>query len=282
MDFKKLIFLGLIVFIGCDNFKNQPKVQPKQANIFAIKIRDYINDNIDGNINPSREPRFEIIDSVKLIALNSILYKVDDEGTIDDADYFLIQDCGNDEIHSITNRHWPSFNSEADRDLQVQILSNKESGKNIELVNYDYLGLESFLNRSSELKKRPISDLELDTMIRFMGDNELMRITKIEELDTLISKIDRNEDKESGRFEYEHFIKMRPILEKKIKEKNILLYRLYWNSLLEYFEILPFVSNSFCQEKLGKEKEQCEKEMSDSYKRVVKGGFYNLKMMRIR
>ena len=90
----------------------------------------------------------------------------------------------------------------------------------IELVNYDYWGLEAFLNRSSELRKRPISDMELDTIIRFMGDNELMRITKIEELDTLICKIDRKEDKQSERFEYEHFLKMRPILEKKIKESR--------------------------------------------------------------
>jgi hypothetical protein len=281
MNIKTFIILCIFSLTSCKNEKSLNN-EAKQSDKHSIKIREYIQENIDNTINPRRNPRFEVIDSVKLIGLNSILYKVDDRGTIDDNDYFLIQDCGNNEIQSITNRHWPSFNSETNRDLQIQILTNDESGKKIELINYDYLGLEMYLNRSSELKKRLITDMELDTMIRFMGDKELMRITKIEEIDTLISKIDRQYDKEQERYEYEHFLKVRPILEKKIKEKNVLLYRLYWNSLLEYFEVLPYISTSVCQDKKGKEREECEKFVSENYKSVVKGGFYNLKIMRIR
>jgi hypothetical protein len=280
MNIKTVIILCTISLIGCEN-KQQLNNEPKETDKYSIKIREYINENINNVINAGDYHRLGVIDSVKLIGLNSILYKVIG-GSIDGEDYFLIQDYGNNEVHLITNRHWPSFNSETDRDIQIQILTNAASGKNIELVNYDYLGLEIFLNRSSELKKRILTDMELDTMIRFLGDNELTRVTKIEEIDRIISQIDREYDKEQERYVYEHFMRVRPILKQRIKEKNVLLYRHHWSSLLEYFEVLPYASASACQDMIGKEKEECGKFAAESYKNLVKGGFYNLKIMRIR
>jgi hypothetical protein len=283
MNINRLLILGVITLLGCDSTDKQPIASAKQIDTYSTKIRNYIKENIDKNYYyHSKERGFEVVDSVKLSVLNSIIYKVDLRSTFDDDDYFLIQDCVNEEVYTIINRGWPSHNSETERDIQVKILETNASGKDIELVNYDYLGLETFLNRSSVLKLRPISDMEFDTIIRFMGDNRLTRITKLEELDTLISKINTEENNANGKLEHDHLLSIKPLLLKKIKHKNVFLYRSYWDARLEYFEILPYVSTSICGDKKEREKAVCEKEVLYDYNHTVKGGFYNIKIMTIR
>lgn len=260
----------MAILTGCGKNNKQLKKQPEQLNDFSVQVREYMKDNT-GDAN------FEVTDSIKLVSLNSIIYKVDNRGIIDDDDYILIQDCGNKQIYSITNTHWPSFNSNIDKELQYQILANDASGKNIEPINFLDLGIEAFINRSSALNKRPLKDLELDTLIRFTKHKSAIRVSKIEEIDTLISKINRKED---FTHEYEHLLRLRPLLEKKIKQKNVLLYRFGWNPYLSYFEVLP--SNAFCMYDDLKREKECENDLADYYKNIIKGGFYNLKTMLIR
>lgn len=268
---KTLLVIGVTGILSCDNPNRQTRMP---ASDYSTKIRTYIRQNIDDD--------FAITDSVKLITLNAIAYETNDTMAFDEDNYVLIQDCGNDEIYSITTRSWNSFNSLADRDMQLMILNNDASGRNIEMVNFDYLGLEMFLNRSSALKTRPVTELELDTLIRFVGQNQLIRITKVEEIDTMINKIDRKYDRENEWFRYEHLLKVKPVLAKKLNKPNVLMYRSNWNSTVEYFEVLPFVSSSICLDEQGPSFEECKEETLKYYERTPKGGFYNLKVMRIR
>jgi hypothetical protein len=274
---KTLLIIGITGILSCDNPTRKTLIP---ASDYSTKIRNYIRQNIDGE---GARTFFAITDSIKLNTLNAIAYEVNDTTIMDDGGYILIQDCGTDQVYSITQRNWGSFNSIVDKDMQLMILNNDASGRNIEMVNFDYLGLEMFLNRSTALKTRLVSDLELDTLIRFISDNDWTRITKIEEIDTLINKIDRKTDIEQERFAYEHFLKARPVLAKKLKEPNVLMYRLrWWNPIIEYFEVLPFVSSSICLDKQGQSFEECKEEMLKYYERVPKGGIYNLKVLRIR
>jgi hypothetical protein len=282
MNINKLLIFAILTLLGCNNVDKQPDVSVEKNDTLSVKIRSYIEKNINKSFDYRDKRAFKVMDSVKVVALNSIIYKVDDRSTFDDDDYFLIQDCGNEEVYTIINRHWPSHNSETDRAMQIKILETNASGKDIELVNYDYLGLETFLNRSSILKLRPISDMEFDTIIRFMGDNQLTRVTKLEELDTLISKINTEENNANGKLEHDHLLSIKPLLLQKIKYKNVFLYRSYWNARLEYFEVLPYVSTSICGDIKDREKAACEKEVLYDYKHTLKGGFYNIKIMTIR
>jgi hypothetical protein len=269
---KTLFVIGVTSTLNCDNPNRQTLIS---ASDYSTKIRTHIRQNIDAD--------FAITDSIKLSTLNAIAYDVNDTTAFDEDNYVLIQDCGNDQIYSITTRSWNSFNSLADRDMQLMILNNDASGRNIEMVNFDYLGLEMFLNRSTALKTRPVTDLELDTLIRFVSENEWTRITKVEEIDTLINKIDRKYDRENEWFNYEYLSKARPILAKKLNKPNVLMYRSYWwHSTIEYFEVLPFVSSSICLDEQGQSFEECKEETLRYYERVPKDGFYNLKVLRIR
>lgn len=268
---KTLLVIGVTGILRCDS-PNRQTLMPTSD--YSTKIRTYIRQSIDDD--------FAITDSIKLNTLNAIAYETDDTMAFDEDNYVLIQDCGNDQIYSITTRSWNSFNSLADRDMQLMILNNDASGRNIEMVNFDFLGLEMFLNRSTALKTRPVSDLELDTIIRFVTGNKLIRIAKIEVVDTLINKIDRKYDRENEWFKYEYLSKVRPLLAKKLNKPNVLMYRSYWNPIIEYFEVLPFVSSSICLDKQGQSFEECKEETLKYYERTPKGGFYNLKVMRIR
>lgn len=190
-------------------------------------------------------PSCTVIDSLDLTSLNSVLYSVDDVNASDEDDYVIIMDRFTGLFYPMVRHHWPSFNRRLSQELQLMVLKSDSAGQIIEPVNYDFLGLEAFLNNCQILKGRDINPNVLDTIFRFY-ENEFIRLKETNQIDKILDRIIVNSDK--GKAQLISYIEAkRSILKEKVLRENVYLYSLPydWQEFIAYFELNPGVS-SYC------------------------------------
>lgn len=268
MNYRVLRFLFLIIasitWLTVDPNSTTPGSRTKNG-LPLPGINEYLRVNL---------PRCTIIDSIELYSLNSILYDVDDVNSADEDDYVIIMDRLTGQFYPIVRHHWPSFNRRLPQELQLMVLKSDSAGQIIEPVNYDFLGLEAFLNNCKILENREINLNALDTIFRFY-ENEFIRITETNQVDKILDRILLSSGEEKSQIA-SYIEAKRAILMKKILRENVFLYSLPydWPEFIVYFELNPGVS-TYCFEVTQDDREYLQ-DNKMFFKPLLHGNQFNL------
>jgi hypothetical protein len=181
-------------------------------------------------------PRFTVIDSLELRSLNSTIYHVDDVYAFDDNRYYIIRDNLTTQFFTMVKSSWFTFNCILDEDLQIIILENGSDGRTIKPVNYELIGLESYLNNCRALESRALNPNTVDTILKFYAE-ELIRLTQPYQVDSIIDSNNSNYSAPNKREYKKNNERKRILLKKKIQRQNVLVYDSYGG--LIYVEINP-------------------------------------------
>ena len=214
-----------LIIVACNQAKHESHEQHSET-----PISDYLRSNL---------PLFTVVDSIQLHSLNSTVYFVDYRHGIDDDDYYIIRDKSTKQLFKIVHGYWPRWNQYLSQEHQLKVLQNDTFGQIVEPVNFEWLGLESFLNNCQALEKKELNPSVVDTIIRFY-DKDYVRLTQQSQIDTFINRgiLQEKKDKEGYKLYAEQ---KREIIKKKIEMKNVLLYSYPYDgtSYMIYFEINP-------------------------------------------
>lgn len=259
----------LIVFMNLICWPVEEKHNQTANQVFRNSSIKNINEYLRVNL-----PRCTVIDSLDITSLNSVLYSVDDVNSFDEDDYVIIMDRLIGLFYPLVRHHWPSFNRSLSQEFQLMVLRNDSAGHIIEPVNYDFLGLEAFLNNCQILKTRDINLNVLDTIFRFY-ENEFIRLKETSQIDKILDRIILNSDKDNS--QSVSYIEMkRSILKDKILRENVYLYTLPydWQEFIAYFELNPGVS-TYCFD-VGQDDREYLQSNTIFFKSALHGNDFNL------
>lgn len=251
----KHFWVASILLISCSEKKGEHGTT--QKNDFQMPLQKYLmsefkQDSSFGDWSIST-------DTLVVNSLNVNLYKARSR-ILDDDEFVLIKDNGSGQIYKIVVSSWSTYGiGHVSLDQQLKILESQQS---IETINYQFLGLEAFLNQSTALREMKLSMDAIDSIFMFWEpmmrkietDEDIMRIFK--PMDSVGTKNWHN--------------KVTSILKERIRCENALMYELDEVNIY-YFEINPF-ANCWTPE---------SSDYYEPYEKRIKGNVYNLRAMRV-
>ncbi len=250
----KYQWLIIILFLlGCSEKK--PKQPSIEKNEDRMPLQDYL---ISEFKQDSTFQDWHISnDTLNINSLDINLYRAR-SAFFDDDEYVLIKDLQSGSVFKIVVPGWHPFGlSQVDPDLQLQIL---ESQQPIETINFQFIGLEAFLNHSSVLSDKFLSMEALDSILMYWNP----MLTRIETYEDLVRPLQPQGSTDN----VEWSKRVKEALNKRLSCKYALLYE-YVDASIYYFEINPF---SDCWR---------INENHQPYDRPIRGNMYNLRSMII-
>jgi len=241
----------IVLLIGCSDKKEEYTSQ--RTDVEQMPLQDYLISEFKQD-STHREWRISS-DTLTINSLNITLYRAHSMG-LDDDEYVLIKDNHSDAIFKLVIPGWHPYGlSLISQDLQLQILENQQP---IETINFQFLGLEAFLNQSTALKDNRLSMDALDSIFMYWKPM-LRRVETDEDIMRIFEPTDSLDSKEWSQ-------KVTSILKRRFQCEYVLMYKLD-KAYIYYFEVNPF--------------ENCwSLDYYDaSYEQLIKGNLYNLRAM---
>ncbi|MBC7450859.1 MAG: hypothetical protein H7259_05160, partial [Cytophagales bacterium] len=162
MKLISLLFIITIVFFACKP-ADKPHATIVKQNILS-PIKKYLRDEMNSKSHRYLyNDSFIIIDSLLISSLNSTLYQLH-TNTLDDHEYCLIRDNATDLFYKILLSEWGFIGT---RDLTSEDILYALNHDELEVINYDFMGLETFLNSCRALEDNMLNPKSLDSIISF-------------------------------------------------------------------------------------------------------------------
>ncbi|MES2619021.1 MAG: hypothetical protein V4613_14175 [Bacteroidota bacterium] len=265
INFIIILFLIASCYSPSHPPENNQVAKPSKKDTIPSPIETYIGKELTAYHQAEGfSGKYIITDSLEVKSLNSTIYQLHIPHSYDFPHYDVIRDNSSGQFFKVVNSSYIRYPSP---ETQLVILESKDA---IEPVNYDYQGLEAFLNSCVMLRNNLLELEALDSIIMFSKMN-LGRVTTEKEIINIL-----NEGNEPLYRKDRWQERICKALLSKLKGRNVLLYNLHLNNML-YIEVNP----GFNLIDYMNRDTALIAERKKEYKNLVKGNLYNLSIFNI-
>lgn len=189
-------------------------------------VEQYLYSGFGHKVKSRFTSAFEITDTLVMHSLGIVVYRFGTPYAFDDSEYDVIHDLKSGQFFNVVRPGWRSVGMYPSFETTMMLLKDDSE---LETVNYDYMGLESYLNQCAVHSGKVIAQESLDTLFR-RHDLEMNRIKNERDLDAYFGQFNSEINPKKVNL-------LKKALIKKMKSENVFIYQSY--TVLIYFEMNP-------------------------------------------